>query len=49
MSEEEARKLNELQSAYEYEPYSPRKAYEYFHELNKNQFYVNVVKEHDEF
>lgn len=49
MTANEAFVLNEAQLAYEYDYYNPRKAYEYFTELNKHQFYVTVVKEYDEF
>lgn len=49
MTADEAFVLNEAQLAYEYDCYNPKKAYEYFAELNKHQFYVTVVKEYDEF
>ena len=49
MTADEAYLLNEAQLAYEYDYNNPKKAYEYFAELNKHQYFVTVVKEHDEF
>ena len=49
MTADEAYVLNEAQLAYEYDYNNPKKAYEYFAELNKHQYFVTVVKEHDEF
>ena len=49
MTADEAFHLNEVQLAYEYDCYNPQKAYDYFAQLNKHQFYVTVVKEFEEF
>lgn len=49
MTADEAYAMNEAQLAYEYDYNNPKKAYEYFAELNKHQYFVTVVKEHDEF
>lgn len=49
MSAEDAQRLNEAQSAFEHDPTNAQRAYEYFQELNKHQFYVSVVREYEAF
>ena len=49
MTAEEACRLNDLQVAYEQDPNNAQRAYEYFQELNKHQFYLNVVREYEAF
>ena len=49
MSAEDAHRLNEAQIAYEHDSTNAQRAYEYFQELNKHQFYVSVVKEYEAF
>ena len=48
MTAEDAQRLNYIQSAYINDNMNARKAYEYFHELNKHQYYMTVVKEYEE-
>ena len=48
MTANEAQRLNQIQSAYTSDNMNARKAYEYFHELNKYQYYMTVVKEYEE-
>lgn len=49
MTADEAQRLNQIQAAFNVDDMNARKAYEWFHELNKHQFYMTVVKEYDEF
>lgn len=49
MSAEDAHRLNEAQSAFEHDSTNAQRAYEYFQELNKHQFYVSVVREYEAF
>ena len=49
MSAEDAHRLNEAQSAFEHDSTNAQRAYEYFQELNKHQFYVSVVREYEVF
>ena len=49
MTPEEAYRLNELQYAFESDSQNAQKAYEYFQELNKHQFYLSVVKEYEKY
>jgi hypothetical protein len=46
MSANDAWKLNEVQKAFEHDKHNAERAYEYFIELNKHQFYLNVVQEY---
>ena len=43
MSGEDAWKLNEAQISFEQDRHNAQRAYEYFIELNKHQFFLNVV------
>ena len=49
MSANDAWKLNEVQKAFEHDKHNAERAYDYFIELNKHQFYMNVVQEYQEF
>ena len=46
MSASDAWKLNEVQKAFEHDKHNAERAYDYFIELNKHQFYMNVVQEY---
>ena len=48
MTADEAQRLNQMQASFMNDDMNARKAYEYFHELNRHQFYMTVVKEYDD-
>lgn len=49
MSTEDAYKLNNAQVKYEEDPSNPQRAYDYFLQLNKHHFYLNVVRDYQSF
>ena len=49
MSAEDAHILSEVTTAFENDIDNPKRAYEYFHELNKHHFYLSVVREYEAF
>jgi len=49
MSAEDANILSEVTEAFENDSDNPKRAYEYFHELNKHHFYLSVVREYEAF
>ena len=49
LTADEAHRLSQFQRSYTSDNTNARRAYEYFHELNKYQYYVTVIKEYEEF
>ena len=49
LSTEDAFILSESATAYENDNSNPKKAYEYFVELNKHHYYLSVIREYEGF
>jgi len=49
MTSDEAYRLNETQKAFEMDQNNAQRAYDFFVELNKHQFYLTVVREYESF